>query len=160
MPHALLKITSFLSFICFSASALAMNGPLLQKPNHQPSSGMHVLLGLVIVLGCIFFLSYLFKKVGKFSNNSQSVIQVVGGVNVGQKEKVVVLEVAGRWLVVGVGAGGVNAIANLTAENTPETNEGVTFSEKFKQEMKNRMKFQKKDNENLIDAALSNKTTK
>jgi len=43
----------------------------------------------------------------------QSAVRIVGGVSVGSRERIVVLEVAGRWLVVGVAPGRVNAIANL-----------------------------------------------
>ena len=49
-------------------------------------------------------------------------IKVVGGVSVGTRERVVVLEVAGRWLVVGVAAGQVNAIADI--EKGQEANLG------------------------------------
>jgi len=45
--------------------------------------------------------------------NHQSTIHVVGSASVGTRERVVVLEVNDRWLVVGVAPGHVSAIANL-----------------------------------------------
>jgi flagellar protein FliO/FliZ len=60
--------------------------------------------------------------------SKQSVVRVVGGVSVGSRERVVVLEVAGRWIVVGVAPGQVNQLANLEIDakalsaSLPESN--------------------------------------
>ena len=45
-------------------------------------------------------------------------IKVIGGVAVGQRERVVVVEVGGTWLVVGVAPGQVRALAHHAATGT------------------------------------------
>lgn len=80
-----------------------------------------VFLGLAAVLLVMAAITWALKRIVPGAGGQQSVIKVVGGVSVGTRERVVVVEVAGRWLVVGVAAGQVNAIANLDkAENFQE----------------------------------------
>ncbi|WP_036303462.1 flagellar biosynthetic protein FliO [Methylotenera sp. L2L1] len=80
----------------------------------SPTSGLlKMMLGLVLVLGVMAGVAWLAKRMLPGVGYKQSTIKVVGSANVGTRERVVVLEVAGRWLVVGVAPGQVSAIANL-----------------------------------------------
>lgn len=82
----------------------------------EPSTGMSmfkVLLGLLVVLALLVGFAWCMKKIGLNQLNQQAVAKVVGGVSVGHREKVVVVEVANRWLVVGVSASQVTHLANL-----------------------------------------------
>jgi flagellar protein FliO/FliZ len=72
-----------------------------------------MLIGLAIVLLVLAVISWAMKKYMGATSTQQSVIRVVGGVSVGTRERVMVLEVADRWLVVGVAPGQVTSIANL-----------------------------------------------
>lgn len=72
-----------------------------------------MMLGLMLVLGVMAGVAWLAKRMLPGVGHKQSTIKVVGSANIGTRERVVVLEVAGRWLVVGVAPGQVNAIANL-----------------------------------------------
>lgn len=93
----------------------------------SPSSGvLKMVLGLVVVLAVMALITWALKRfMPNIGSNNQSVVRVVGGVSVGSRERVVVLEVAGRWLVVGVASGQVNSIANLDA-GTSQIAENVT----------------------------------
>ncbi|MDP2154228.1 MAG: flagellar biosynthetic protein FliO [Methylotenera sp.] len=80
----------------------------------SPTGGLlKMLLGLILVLGVMAGVAWLAKRMLPGVGHKQSTIHVVGSANVGTRERVVVLEVAGRWLVVGVAPGHVSAIANL-----------------------------------------------
>jgi len=85
------------------------------------ASVVKMLMGLAVVLAVLALVSWVVKRMVP-SASPHSAIKVVGGTSVGSRERVVVLEVAGRWLVVGVAQGQVNAIANLEAgaENIPQ----------------------------------------
>lgn len=74
---------------------------------------LKMVMGLAIVLAVMALISWGVKRMLPNGASQNSVVKVVGGVSVGSRERVVVLEVAGRWLVVGVAQGQVNAIANL-----------------------------------------------
>lgn len=76
-------------------------------------SVLKMVLGLVAVLAVMAIMSWVVKRMLPNQGAQHSAIKMVGGVNVGTREKVVVLEVSGRWLVVGVAQGQVSAIANL-----------------------------------------------
>jgi flagellar protein FliO/FliZ len=72
-----------------------------------------MVFGLVVVLGVMGLFAWGAKKFLPGVASHPSVIKVVGGVSVGTRERVVVLEVAGRWIVVGVASGQVTSIADL-----------------------------------------------
>lgn len=74
---------------------------------------LQVLMGLAVVLGSMAFFAWLLKRIGAGAGGHASVAKIVGGVSVGSRERVVVIEVADRWIVVGVAPGQVNALANL-----------------------------------------------
>jgi flagellar protein FliO/FliZ len=75
------------------------------------------IFGLTVVLGVMAALAWFAKRLTGRQGYAQSVARIVGGVSVGSRERVVVVEVGDRWLVVGVAAGQVNAIANLGEED-------------------------------------------
>jgi flagellar protein FliO/FliZ len=49
---------------------------------------------------------------------SSAAAKIVGGVSVGNRERVVVVEVADLWIVVGVAPGRVNALATMPRQKT------------------------------------------
>lgn len=87
-----------------------------QEAAVAPSSSgglFKVFFGLLLVLAVIAAVAWLMKQLTAVKGGSQSVARVVGGVSVGTRERVVVVEVADRWIVVGVAPGQVSSIANL-----------------------------------------------
>ncbi|MDP1766894.1 MAG: flagellar biosynthetic protein FliO [Methylotenera sp.] len=98
----------------------------------SPTGGvLKMALGLAVVLGVMAIITWVLKRMMPGAGNKQSVVRVVGGVSVGSRERVVVLEVAGRWIVVGVASGQVSHLANLEmgaaslAESMPASNIGI-----------------------------------
>lgn len=107
----LLGLFALSSYSLFSVAATA----------NAPSPTMSVLkmvFGLVVVLGVMALFAWGAKRFLPGVASQPSIIRVVGGASVGSRERVVVLEVAGRWLVVGVASGQVTQIADLEAGNT------------------------------------------
>ncbi|SDK12635.1 flagellar protein FliO/FliZ [Methylophilus rhizosphaerae] len=82
-----------------------------------PSAGDslgRMVLGTVIVLLVIAAIAWLLRRVMPGQGLSHTgIIKQVGGVQLGPRERVVVLEVAGRWLVVGVGPGQMTALGEV-----------------------------------------------
>lgn len=82
-----------------------------------PSSSGSVftmLFGLIAVLAVMAGVAWLFKRFGLASSmGGNAVAKVVGGVSVGTRERVMVVEVGEQWIVVGVAPGRVNALATL-----------------------------------------------
>lgn len=96
-------------WVSFPACAAEVYSP-------SPTGGVfRMLLGLMAVLAVMALIVWVMKRFTPGSLGQQSVVRVVGGVSVGTRERIVVVEVADRWLVVGVAPGQVNSIANLEA---------------------------------------------
>lgn len=97
--------------LCYHANVLAATEAVAVTPT---GSILKMVMGLAVVLAVMAVISWLVKRLlPNAAGGQHSVVKMVGGVSVGSRERVVVLEVAGRWLVVGVAQGQVNAIANL-----------------------------------------------
>ncbi len=84
-----------------------------EVPVSSTGNILKMALGLAVVLAVMALLSWAAKRFLPNGMSQHSAIKMVGGVSVGSRERVVVLEVADRWLVVGVAQGQVSAIANL-----------------------------------------------
>jgi flagellar protein FliO/FliZ len=98
---------------------LLLCSEVLASENAAPSSpssiGMlfQVLFSLVIVLGLLALGAWGLKRFSTGYSQQHAVAKIVGGVSVGNRERVVVVEVADQWIVVGVAPGQVRGIATL-----------------------------------------------
>ncbi len=98
------------TFLICSAACAA------DQPSPSPSPLLDmfkVLLCLIVVLGAIAGMLWLMKRTGLGPAQRGGAVKIVGGVSVGNRERVLVLEVADQWIVVGVAPGSVNALANM-----------------------------------------------
>ena len=74
---------------------------------------LQMLLGLAVVLGAFFGVAWLMKRSGAVGTGGQQVLKLVSSVAVGTRERVVLLEVGGQWIVAGVAPGSVNQLASM-----------------------------------------------
>jgi flagellar protein FliO/FliZ len=80
----------------------------------SPSTGLlQIFMGLIAVLALMAVAAWLLKKIGPVANGSIVPVKVVGGVSLGNRERVMVIEVAGQWIVVGVTASNINTLTTL-----------------------------------------------
>lgn len=97
-------------------AAPAAAAPVAAGASLPSSSGsvFTMLFGLVVVLAVMAAVAWLFKRMGLANSlGGNAVAKVVGGVSVGTRERVMVVEVGDQWIVVGVAPGRVNALATL-----------------------------------------------
>ncbi len=99
--------------LLFSSAAFAADQPSVALDLFK------VLGGLIVVLGLMAGSAWLLKRAGLGKAPAGSSIKIVGGVSVGNRERVLVLEIADQWVVVGVAPGRVNAIATLPRQEQP-----------------------------------------
>lgn len=76
-------------------------------------------LGLVLVLGLIAAAAWLAKRFVPGQARGARPLNVVASQAVGQRERVVVVEIGEQWLVLGVAPGNVRALATLPRGETP-----------------------------------------
>ncbi|MEJ8811098.1 flagellar biosynthetic protein FliO [Variovorax ureilyticus] len=110
-------------------AALPAHAVLPTVPSHggaeaAPAVGAGGLLqagfGMVVVLGLIFLCAWLARRFGLQRFNGGNVVKVVSSSNIGQRERVVVVEVGGNWLVLGVTHSQINTLHTLPAQAMPQ----------------------------------------
>jgi flagellar protein FliO/FliZ len=69
-----------------------------------------VTLALLIVLGTLFALAWLLRRMRAFGNRVGSAIDVLAHVTLGQKERAVLLKVGNAQILLGVAPGRVNTL--------------------------------------------------
>ena len=106
-----MRTSKFFAILFLSPAAVFAQA--LKVPASTGGSAAQVMFGLGVVLSVIAVLAWLLKKFNLTKITGQSLALIVSTVSVGTRERVVVIEVGGRWLVVGVAAGQVSSIANL-----------------------------------------------
>lgn len=90
-----------------------------------------VVFGLAVVMGAIALTAWLARRYMPAVRGVGGLVKVVGGVMVGPKERVVVVEVGDTWLVLGVTAQQVNTLHTLPrpAGSVPEASSSSAGSE-------------------------------
>ncbi len=84
------------------------------EPASPPGGNLlRVLFGLIVVLALMAGAAWMMRRMGVAGMHANSVAKVVGGVAVGNRERVVVVEVADQWIVVGVAPGRVSALQTM-----------------------------------------------
>jgi flagellar protein FliO/FliZ len=80
---------------------------------------LQVLVGLVLVLGLVMGAAWALRRMGHVPGMSNQAIKTIGAASVGTRERVVLLEVSGTWILVGVAPGQVRSLATLPKGDLP-----------------------------------------
>lgn len=101
--------------------AAATDAPVSSLPSSSAfGTLLQVVFGLAVVLGAVALTAWLARRFMPAVRGAGGLVKVVGGVMVGPKERVVVVEVGETWLVLGVTAQQVNPLHSLPRPaNTP-----------------------------------------
>jgi len=146
---------SLLAGISFAASAAL---PTVPTPAAEPvrsfaAAGLlQAGFGLAVVIGLIFLFAWVARRLGLQQAGNGRLLKVVSSAMVGQRERVVVVEIGDSWLVLGVAAGQVRALHTMPAEKLPEAQTsaihggsgGSAFSHKLLESL-NKLKKLKRD---------------
>lgn len=125
MMHRQLPRLAASLLVWFSLAAGAVL-PTVPTPATETvrSFGMAGLLqaafGLALVLALIFLCGWAARRLGLRQPGSGRLLTVVSSAMVGQRERVVVVEIGGSWLVLGVAAGQVRALHTMSAQSLPD----------------------------------------
>lgn len=125
-----LSASSLLASSLFAASAYAETASGTAVPS-TAGNLFQVLLGLIVVLALMAGAAWLLRRFNTAKGVSNTSIKIVGAASVGTRERVVVVEIADQWIVVGVAPGRVNALATMQKQETtltPEAPSSGNFS--------------------------------
>ncbi len=92
---------------------LAQAADAAAAPAGGAGAVVQMLGALGLVLAALFGLLWLLRRVSGGRLAGAAPIRTVGGIALGSRERVVVLEIGEHWLVVGVAPGSVTGIATL-----------------------------------------------
>ncbi len=109
-------------------SSAAVSRPLTGEPVGA-GNYVQMVLGLVFVIGLIVGLAWFVRRMGNFQAGAAGSLKLLGGLSLGQRERVVLLQVGETQLLLGVAPGRINTLHVL---DTPiETNEGTEANASF-----------------------------
>jgi flagellar protein FliO/FliZ len=103
----------------FALFALCIETVSAETPPVAPMSGVsmggvvQMLLGLVVVLAMVGVAAWFLKRVMTLRGSEVGPIRVISSTAVGQRERVVLVEVGETWLVVGVAPGQVRTLHSM-----------------------------------------------
>jgi flagellar protein FliO/FliZ len=121
-----------------SLSSHAATAEAVPAPSAFSLGGLlQVLVALLLVLAAIVATAWLLKRFGP-TQLSGDALKVLGGVAVGPRERLVLVEVGTTWLVVGVAPGQVRAVHTMPRpEQGPEppAGEAASFAERLRERL-------------------------
>ena len=115
------------AFACTCATAAHAALPLAPSPTIEASAAsggsgiLQAVMGTLVVIGAIFLCAWLGRRFGVQRMGGNGFVKVVSTSMVGQRERVVVVDVAGTWLVLGVTAQNVQTLHSMPAQTSPPT---------------------------------------
>ena len=105
-PYGLL-----LALLSTGAGAQAAAG---EAPGVSVSLLLQTVVALLVVIGVAFLAAYLLRKVnGGRGFGSSGPLRVVGGLMIGTRERIVLVEIADTWIVVGLVPGQIRTLHTL-----------------------------------------------
>ncbi|MFT3737061.1 MAG: flagellar biosynthetic protein FliO [Rhodocyclaceae bacterium] len=106
----------------FTALLCAAPGFSMAASEPAPSAAgsvMQMLFGLIVVVAALFGTLMLLKKLQAGRTQLVGNLKVIGATNVGPRERVVLVSIGSKVLVLGVTPGRVNALQTLEAAEVP-----------------------------------------
>ena len=78
---------------------------------------LQTIFALLLVLGLLIGLAWLLKRYGPKPGGGMANLRVVGALNLGGRERIMVVEVGDQWIVVGAAPGRVNALHTMPRQD-------------------------------------------
>ncbi len=108
-----------------------------EKPIPSSAGGIfQIILVLILVLGLMIGAAWLLKKFNASGIRSAQGVKVIGGVHVGNRERIIIVEVADQWIVVGVTPTNITALSTMPKQEAPPSEGGHTLPNNFASKLK------------------------
>ena len=126
--------------------AMPPGAPMTMAPTASTGSLLQTIFALMFVLALLIGLAWAMKRYGPKALGGNSKMRVVSSLNLGGRERIVLIEVADQWIVVGASPGRINALATLPRQegelpqlsNAQHGPAAANFSEWLKQTIEKR----------------------
>ncbi len=124
--------------------SLTSKEPSTKNQSSLNGDALNVSLGLIVILLMIFSLAWFMKKIGYSSMTGQGQLKIIASLNLGQKEKIALIQVGKQQLLVGMTATQINTLHVLdeVLDETEIKQSGSTgngaFASKFSELLKHK----------------------
>lgn len=103
--------------LAFAQLTAAVEGtrPGYVPPPPAVSSGsiVQIIFSLLLVLAVVVLVGWLLRRMNLSQQGTGSQLKMIGGIAIGQRERIVLIEIDDTWLVVGVGPGQIRTLHTL-----------------------------------------------
>ena len=110
----------YLTFLLLLLPVLAVASPA-ESPGMSMGSVVQAILALLLILGLLLATAWLARKVTGGKGFGQGGLTVIGGVALGPRERIVLVEVDDTWLVIGIVPGQIRTLHRLPKGSLPAT---------------------------------------
>lgn len=139
-----------LLFVQFTYAADATKDKVIASLSSEPvglGNYVQMFFGLFIVVALIFGMAWFMRRMGSMNGMAAGNLKVLGGISVGQRERIVLVQAGETQLVVGVAPGEIRtlhvmdeAIVNQVTNTESSSKASSGFAEKLHAAIKNRGK--------------------
>lgn len=146
----MMRYNSFLSVLMLSfmmlvgtamASEPASNNSQIGGALIKPGDYLgQIMISLLLVLAIIFIGAWLVKRYGRFSAVADGQLRVLGMLSVGQKERIMLLQVGSQQLLVGVTPSRITRLHELAEPIVIEEQDQTTIKPSFSQRLQDALK--------------------
>ena len=124
-----------------TAPVLPQPAPVQPMGSATAGSLLQTIFALIIVLGLLAGFAWFMKRFGPKAGGGAAGLKIVGALNLGGRERILVVEVGNQWVVVGASPGRINALATMERQEIEAgqtaldayTPSGSSFAEWLKQ---------------------------
>ncbi|VAW92957.1 hypothetical protein MNBD_GAMMA22-553 [hydrothermal vent metagenome] len=136
LKFLLIILLGFLYDINNVLSVERKSSPVSEKVLSDPvgvSQFFQMFLGLVLIVGLILGLAWLVKRINNYQGNMNGVLKLLSMISVGQREKIVLIQIGKQQLLIGVAPGKVNTllVLNENIESAEVKRITVSFADKL-----------------------------
>ena len=142
MRKKLVFMASYFILQVWSVSVVAAGsqspGPLKSEPVGA-GDFLQMIFGLLLVLGIIFGMAWFIRRMGSFQQVSHGALRVLGGLSVGQRERIVLVQVGEEQLLIGLAPGQIRTL-HVLDEKVSINASNVTRSNSFAERLQSALK--------------------
>ena len=114
-------------------------GPLVTNPIGI-GNFMQMVFGLVIVIGAILVMTWIIRRMGYVQARVSGAMKILGGLSLGQRERVVLMQVGEQQLVVGITPGNIRTLLVLDKPVSVEAAHQPSLEGSFAQKLQAMLK--------------------
>ena len=120
-----------ITFIFAALATFATTAGAAEPAAASSGNLLQALLGLGVVLGLMAAAAWALKRFGMVKAQSGTVVKIVGGLSIGSRERILVVEVADQWIVVGVAPGRISTLSTMPRQESVAAPDSTPAAKNF-----------------------------